>query len=211
MLESISKISRRWNPSSLKQQRAVDQHWSQDDGSELQILTNKRKKGDCDESIVEGPHSLRDNSVVASQAPRSRVQKVFGSRFTGWRFGVLNFAIWASIVFLLNLIATIWGSTTTNKGKGIILQGDCVYVKRLNSALHALINILSTILLSGSNYSMQTLSAPTRNEIDNAHNSTPATWLDIGVPGVRNLKYISRQRKILWFLLGLSSLPLHLL
>ncbi|KAH7348020.1 hypothetical protein BKA66DRAFT_309730 [Pyrenochaeta sp. MPI-SDFR-AT-0127] len=211
MLESISQISRRWNPSSLKRQRAIDQHWSQDDGSELQILTNKSNKGDCSESIVEEPHSLRDNFIVVSQAPRSRAQKVLGSRFTGWRFGVLSFAISATIVFLLNLIATIWGSTTTNIGKGIILQGDCVRVKRLNTALHVLINILSTILLSGSNYCMQTLSAPTRNEVDKAHDSTPATWLDIGVPGVRNIKYIGRQRKILWFLLGLSSLPLHLL
>jgi hypothetical protein len=72
-----------------------------------------------------------------------------------------------------------------------------------------LINALSTILLSASNYTMQCLSAPTRSEVDDAHST--GKWLDIGVPSVRNLGRIARKRVILWWLLGASSLPLHLL
>lgn len=79
----------------------------------------------------------------------------------------------------------------------------------MNSYLHFAINLLSTILLSSSNYCMQCLSAPTRKEVNTAH--AKGVWLDIGIPSMRNLRYIDRRRVILWGLLGLSSLPLHLL
>lgn len=130
-------------------------------------------------------------------------------RSSGWKSGVIQFAKCASIVFTINLVITIWGSVSYKKDKGLLLQGDCERVKRLNSGLHILINILSTILLSGSNYCMQCLSAPTRREVDKAHASQ--RWLDIGIPSVRNLRYISRWRLALWLLLGASSVPLHLL
>ncbi|KAL9626699.1 MAG: hypothetical protein Q9164_007815 [Protoblastenia rupestris] len=65
------------------------------------------------------------------------------------------------------------------------------------------------MLLSSSNYCMQILSAPTRKEIDNAH--ARRKWLDIGVPSVRNLKNVARKKVVMWWLLGLSSLPLHLM
>ena len=56
---------------------------------------------------------------------------------------------------------------------------------------------------------MQCLSSPTRNEIDKAHSQ--GIWLDIGVPSVRNLRKLSTTRIILWWLLAISSIPLHLL
>ncbi len=65
------------------------------------------------------------------------------------------------------------------------------------------------MLLGASNYTMQCLSAPTRSEVDKAHSQ--GIWLDIGVPGVRNLRRISGVRITLWWLLAISSIPLHLL
>jgi hypothetical protein len=56
---------------------------------------------------------------------------------------------------------------------------------------------------------MQVLSAPNRAELDHAH--AQQHWLHIGVPNIRNLKRIAPKRKVVWFLLGLSSAPLHLL
>ena len=56
---------------------------------------------------------------------------------------------------------------------------------------------------------MQRLSAPTRKEVDKAHQKH--TWVDIGVPSLRNLFFVSRWRTIGWFILAASSLPLHLL
>ena len=75
--------------------------------------------------------------------------------------------------------------------------------------MHLAINILSTLLLGASNYSMQCLSSPTRSDIDKAHSQ--GIWLDIGVPSVRNLRRLSTTRIVLWWLLAISSIPLHLL
>jgi hypothetical protein len=68
--------------------------------------------------------------------------------------------------------------------------------------------LLSTILLASSNYAMQCLSAPTRTELDQAHTKTQ--WLDIGILSFRNLTQIKTVRMLFWLLLGVSSLPLHL-
>lgn len=56
---------------------------------------------------------------------------------------------------------------------------------------------------------MQCLSSPTRSEIDKAHGQ--GVWLDVGVPSVRNLRRLSTTRIVLWWLLAVSSVPLHLL
>ncbi|MCJ1431301.1 hypothetical protein MMC27_000652 [Xylographa pallens] len=85
----------------------------------------------------------------------------------------------------------------------------CSDSSQINTGLHLAINILSTLLLGAGNYTMQCLSAPTRAEVDQAHRQ--GLWLDIGVPSVRNIFRIGKGRVILWVLLGLTSLPLHLL
>ena len=65
------------------------------------------------------------------------------------------------------------------------------------------------MLLCGSNYVMQVLAAPNREEVDRAH--AQRRWLHIGVPNLRNLRYIRRERVIIYMFLFLSSVPLHLL
>ncbi|KAF1994291.1 hypothetical protein P154DRAFT_549157 [Amniculicola lignicola CBS 123094] len=126
----------------------------------------------------------------------------------GWRFGAINCLISVLIVFLINLIVTIWGTVRRTSSDEVVFEGECNKVSKINSGLHLLINLLSTVLLSASNYTMQCLSAPTRKDIDQAH--AKGVWLDVGIPSVRNLRYISKCRMVTWLLLGLSSLPLHL-
>lgn len=133
----------------------------------------------------------------------------FKQPFIGWRLGVVLVASCASVVFVINLAFTIVGMRTYDTKRGILVEGECGSVKSLNKQFHLLINVLSTILLSGSNYCMQCLSAPTRKDIDRAHATKKS--LDIGVLSYRNLTRISRKRFFLWMLLGLSSLPIHLL
>lgn len=82
-------------------------------------------------------------------------------------------------------------------------------MSRLSSVIHIVINILSTILLSASNYTMQVLSSPTRAEINNMHRV--GQWFDIGVLSMHNLKLISWRRRFLYAVMMLSSVPLHLL
>lgn len=114
-------------------------------------------------------------------------------------------------MLLTNVIFAIWGSVsrTLSEGNGDLYVGDCQVVNRQNMGIHVLINALSSLLLSASNYTMQCVSAPTRKECDKAH--AKGDWLDIGVPGVRNLARISLRRRVLWALLAVSSIPIHLL
>ncbi|KAL8916213.1 MAG: hypothetical protein Q9208_008642 [Pyrenodesmia sp. 3 TL-2023] len=113
-------------------------------------------------------------------------------------------------VFLINLIVTIWAAARYDieNGIGTIHDGSCDSTKSLSLWSHLAINVLSTALLSASNYCMQCLSAPTRGDIDRAHGRH--VWLNVGVQSVRNLFHVSRTRALLWFLLALSSIPLHL-
>ncbi|KAI9924291.1 hypothetical protein MW887_007241 [Aspergillus wentii] len=91
----------------------------------------------------------------------------------------------------------------------IIYDGSCSVSKRWNVALHLIINILSTTILAASNYCMQTLAAPTREDIDRRH--ARGKWLDIGVPSAGNLSVVGPYRVALWFVLLITATPFHLM
>lgn len=138
------------------------------------------------------------------------------SRHPRWKIGVRYCALSGSLVFLMNTIFLLVGegragfpSLSSNEGKRVLYSGQCDTTKEINIVIHLLINVLSTVLLGASNYCMQCMSAPTRAEADRSHASFK--WVDIGIPSVRNLGRIRGLRVVLWLLLGLSSLPLHLL
>jgi hypothetical protein len=130
--------------------------------------------------------------------------------FHGWRVGALAAAALALLSLLINVTVVAW---LGSQGKGAALievfSGSCSKVQHMDIWTHLAINALSTLLLGGSNYCMQCLCAPTRSEVDSAHSR--GTWLDIGVPSVRNLGKLSRPKVMLWWMLGLSSVPLHLM
>lgn len=132
----------------------------------------------------------------------------------GWRFGIWLNVVCATTVLVINLSIMIWalstGATTDGDDRRSLYEGDCAQVKAINTAGHVVINTLSTILLSASNYSMQCLVAPNRKEVDVAHKKQ--TWLNVGTHSLRNLKQTAMPplRRWLWFLLAISSLPLHL-
>ena len=125
--------------------------------------------------------------------------------------GVALCACTAGTVLLINLVVTIWGATGFGVHESLVTiqNGDCSKSKKLSLWLHLAINILSTLLLGASNYCMQCLSSPSRAEIDSAHSEH--IWLDIGVPSVRNLRRVSWNKIILWWLFAVSTIPLHLL
>lgn len=83
-----------------------------------------------------------------------------------WRRGALSFAAAALFTFSVNFSFTIWTMTQDAPGGvGLIWEGEQTIVKAWNTAMHIVINIISTILLAGSNYCMQCLMAPTRSEL----------------------------------------------
>lgn len=105
-----------------------------------------------------------------------------------------------------NVFKAKWGSDSDINA---LYQDDCSKTEKISSGLHVVINLLSTLLLGASNLRMQLLAAPTRSEIDRAHQKF--VWRDIGVPSIRNLKYIGRERLLVYAALGISSVPLHFL
>ena len=129
----------------------------------------------------------------------------------GWRLGVVGAIILSFSVFAVNLGLTIWVTTnfSTINGIATVYEGSCERSKNTTVWVHLGINILGTLLLGASNYCMQVLCAPTREEIDAAH--AQHKWLSTGVSSLRNLLYIDRRKFLLWIMLGLSSIPLHLL
>ena len=118
----------------------------------------------------------------------------------------------STTVLMFNISVTVYTMTNygTSNGLGDIYQGNCELVAKYNTFVHLGINILSTLLSGSSNYCAQLLAAPTRSEVDAAHEKRD--WLDIGVPSLRNLwkKRIARKRRVAWTLLMISSTLLHL-
>ncbi|KAI9044732.1 uncharacterized protein KD926_011702 [Aspergillus affinis] len=77
------------------------------------------------------------------------------------------------------------------------------------TGLHLVINVFSTVLLGASNYVMQSLGAPSRTDVDQAH--AKSQWLDIGIFNFRNFRVMDTRRKILWVPLLISSTPIHMI
>ncbi|KAL4907877.1 hypothetical protein BDW74DRAFT_189275 [Aspergillus multicolor] len=127
----------------------------------------------------------------------------------GWKTTLYLGSITSFTVLILNLVMVCWANFRhSDEGHSILYSGDCDKAKEIGTGVHVLVNALSTLLLSASNFTMQCLSAPTRRDVDNAHAGDK--WLDIGVPSVRNLWRIPRLRLVFWLCLALTSVPIHM-
>ena len=125
--------------------------------------------------------------------------------------GVQTALFVVAIVLMANAAITMWTSITltVSDGIGTLHVGPCAEVKKTGLGLHILINFLGTLLLGASNLCMQCLSSPTRSEVDAQH--AQKEWLVIGILSLRNLRKINRRRVWLWFFLGMTSFPIHLM
>jgi hypothetical protein len=142
--------------------------------------------------------------------PYGQKTKSFFARYlSGWRGGIAFNASMAGAVLILNVTFLIWGTTgfLVKDGLATVYNGECSTVSRISIASHLLINIMSTLLLSASNYAMQVASSPSRADIDTEHEKQRS--LDIGVLSIRNLGSVSKGRVLAYGLLLLSSIPLH--
>ncbi|KAF2023079.1 hypothetical protein EK21DRAFT_95203 [Setomelanomma holmii] len=157
----------------------------------------------------------RDDAFLLAVPPdKDQQQPHLQKRFlSGWRIGALLSLVGAVAVFIFNLSLTIWVSRNpkykVQDGLGTLFQGSCARTRQLNVWVHLLVNVVSTLLLCASNYCMQVLCSPNRDEIDRAHEQR--RWLHIGIPSIHNLLRIGKERSFLCIVLLLSSMPLHLL
>ncbi|KAL8921978.1 MAG: hypothetical protein Q9208_005432 [Pyrenodesmia sp. 3 TL-2023] len=126
----------------------------------------------------------------------------------GSPLGILSCCVAAICILFVNIAVFIW--TLTNRrtrdstsGLGKLASGDCGVIKSKNTWIQIIIALLSTVLLGASNYCMQCIGAPTRDEIDRAH--AKRVTLCIGVPSLSNLYSIDWRRRAIWILLGYNS------
>jgi hypothetical protein len=162
--------------------------------------------------ILEPEYPVKSTDVPNAPSQDNPSQK--RQHFKGWRGGILIGIIATSLVLVVNVSATVL-FTTIHKGEDrqrkILFKGSCNRVQQLNLAGHVLIAILNTVLLSASNYSMQCLTAPTRADVDRAHQGHPRSLVEVGVLSFSNLKIIRKGRVFMLAIMGLSSLVLQLL
>ncbi|ORY16814.1 hypothetical protein BCR34DRAFT_87406 [Clohesyomyces aquaticus] len=132
-------------------------------------------------------------------------------RLLGSSWAVAAFASAAFVVFTLNLACSVWAILRfpPKHDIGTVYDGDCQVSARIVLWIHVARNAMSAVLLSGSSYCMQRLMVPSRYHIDKAHAN--GIWLDIGIPSIRNLRVVGYTNVLLYFLLALSSVPLHFL
>ncbi|OJJ42781.1 hypothetical protein ASPZODRAFT_76111 [Penicilliopsis zonata CBS 506.65] len=139
-----------------------------------------------------------------------------GNEEPKWFRGVYLCAKASTVIFLLNttLIAVAAGLARRYPSEGdfasslVFYEGSCEVSKRWDVILHWAINFLSTVILAASNYCMQTLVAPTREEVDAQH--VKYQWLDIGSASIRNLFIVGRYQFTLWLVLLMTTTPFHL-
>jgi len=130
---------------------------------------------------------------------------------TAWRLMLGSGVLAGTVVLLINVITliVIYAAYDVVDHTATIWTGNCTTAARTVTGLHLFINILGTVLLASSNFSMQCLGSPTREEVDRAHGRRK--WLSIGKSNIRNLFFVSRDKTLLWLLLGLNSFPLHII
>ncbi|KAI2467389.1 hypothetical protein F4781DRAFT_423354 [Annulohypoxylon bovei var. microspora] len=131
---------------------------------------------------------------------------------TGWRQAakVNSIVLAAMSVTLLGFLIAVTSKVGLYKAL-FFYDGDCDggNVSKLNMVLHLLINVVSTLVVTSSNFFMQVLNSPSREEVNAAH--FQGSWMGIGVPSVRNAFKVSRFKTWCWICLLLSSIPIHLL
>lgn len=134
-------------------------------------------------------------------------------RILTWKRNIKLRCAAAVVVFVLNLCLLIWAETRSHHAShdstALVFSGNCNKAQQITLWSPLTINIIGSVLLAAGNTCMQCLTAPTLEEIDQAH--AEYTWLDVDVHTVRSLKSISSSRRLLWVCLALSSAPLHLL
>lgn len=177
--------------------------------------SRQEKKALLESSTEQRPQTFTESDGIKDEDPPYYPQLAhripFLRRLHGWRLGAVSAALLALISLVINVIAASWlASHPSDDGSLVhIFTGSCGKVAQIDMWVHLAINGVSTLLLGGSNYCMQVLCAPTRSDVNRQH--MQSRFLDVGVPSVRNLRKVGTSKCALWWILALSSVPLHLM
>ena len=177
----------------------------------LKFSWGKKAAAQDDELLDDLKSTLDSTDIIDTDVVYDDIPKHRKKYLSGWRLSVILCIVLVSSIFVLNVGVTIWvlRNRTVVQGVATVYEGSCAKTKNYTTFIHLRINLLGSCLLGASNFCMQILCAPTREEIDTAH--AKCRWLRIGVASLKNLLYVDRRKTLLWVTLGLSSIPLHLL
>jgi hypothetical protein len=133
-----------------------------------------------------------------------------GKRIQGWRFGTLMSCCAVATCLVLELALLIYSVRVNQprRGLGMLYEGNCDKVKKLSILLLLPMNIIGTVLISTSNYVMQSVSAPTRQEVNRSH--VGGGFRNIGMPTSYDMLLGRPYKSILWWILALTTVPIHL-
>ncbi|KAJ9608497.1 hypothetical protein H2200_007485 [Cladophialophora chaetospira] len=92
---------------------------------------------------------------------------------------------------------------------GVLYKGSCSMTKRWTTLSSLILNFIATLTIGSSNYVMQCLSSPSEDELRHAHKNGRS--LQIAVSSPTNIAFVAGKKTILWWLLGITSIPVHLL
>lgn len=82
-------------------------------------------------------------------------QKISRGSLRNWKGPLYLGSMSCFVVLCVNLGFIFWGTQRHSPhGQTVLYLGDCDKVKRMSTGMHEMINILSTTLLAGSNFSM---------------------------------------------------------
>jgi hypothetical protein len=153
------------------------------------------------------PATPREEFQIADPHAKTTKQKFFSGRSVSLRF----FTVCVFLVLILNITLIAYTSRQGQRygSSWTIYEGSCSSVKKLDTGLHAVINVLGIIILAAVGSFLTLLSSPTRENLDSVHEK--GKWLEIGIPSFRNFAYMNWMRKALLMILFLASWPLHIL
>jgi hypothetical protein len=154
---------------------------------------------------------LRSGTEVKDTAQQVESDADNSSSLAGWRSGLLASTTIVGLFVLTELALLTLGSVLYPpvSGVGTIFVGSCRQVKDLSTYILIPLNIVGTMAIACGNYVMQTLNAPTRPDIDRAHRR--GYPLNIGVSSLNNMRHVGLRKNMMYFLLGLATIPIHLL
>ncbi len=121
--------------------------------------------------------------------------------------GLLTFCLVAEAALLTAAFA--FNKKYRDDYRNVLFEGSCSVATRWTPWTALVLNFIATLTMSSSNYVMQCLSSPSESELRQAHKNGRS--LQLGASSPSNFTYLSCRKTTLWWLLGLSSIPVHLL
>lgn len=158
--------------------------------------------------VSQGRRQIRRSvlrSGPAYQSPSIQGEKCNEKQqFSGWRMGALLNICLLTLCLVVEItmisVAFSMDKKSSQAFDGVLYRGNCTVTKRWTSVLSLLLNLIATLLIGSSNYMMQCFTAPTTTVLRQEHKRGRSVHLGV----------MSTRKPLAWWIMGLTSIPVHL-